>query len=222
MNAAAAKVNDAQRIKEYLEFGMKLSVTIKFGPKDEYSLQSNLIGMKENQFLLMDMSSKVVEDLITRKTNNVTVVVRGITDTELGDIIAFKSQIISVVSRPTWLMFIKIPYSFETKPIRANKRFKLNLPVSVSSGDDKFKATLRDLSASGCGIFIDQPVDLNKGMDVSIQPSLEHFPHTSPVCHIMSSRRYAGGTFLGIKFATEIELKDDLKYEILEHTILSR
>lgn len=222
MNSMTAKINDKSKIKDYLEFGMKLSVILKFGPRDEYTLHSTLIGMKDNQFILLDLSPKAVEDLITRKTNNVNVVIRGITDTELGEIIAFKSQIITVVSRPTWLMFIKLPYNFETKPIRANKRFKLSLPTEVFYEENKYNATIQDLSSSGCGLLFSNAVDLAKGMEVTIKPSLEHFPETSPVCSIVNVRKLNEGVFVGIKFDQEIELVDNLKYEILEHAILNR
>lgn len=219
MNSSPAK---SKQIKDYLEFGMKLSILIKFGPRDEYTLQSTLIGMKEGQFLLLDLAPKAVEDLITRKTNNVPVVIRGITDTELGDIIAFKSQIITVVSRPTWLMFVKLPYNFETKPIRANKRFKLSLPVEVIHEGESHKAILRDLSSSGCGILFEKPIELAKGMDVTIKPALEHFPETSPICNLVNVRKLNNGLFVGIKFDQEIELVNNLKYEIFEHAIVNR
>lgn len=195
---------------------MRLSVTIKFGPKDEYSLHCNLIGMKDNQFLLLDLSQKSVEDLITRKTTNVGVVVRGITDTDLGHIIAFKSQIITVTSRPTWLMFIKLPYNFESKPIRANKRFKLKLPVAVTFEENIHKATLRDLSTSGCGIYFDNIIELTKESQITIEPKLEYFPKDSPLCHIVNIRRHNGGMLVGIRFESEIEIEDNLKYEILD------
>ncbi len=210
------------KIKDYLEFGMKLSVTIKFGPRDEYTFQSNLVGMKDNQFLLIDMNQKTIEDLITKKVNNIGVVVRGITNTELGDIIAFKSQIITLVSRPTWLMFIKLPYKFETKPIRANKRFKLSLPITVLHDEQEYSAVLQDFSSSGCGVFFEQAVELEKDMHVTIKPQLEHFPKQSPDCHIVNIRKLNDGQFIGIKYDKEIELVDNLKFEILEHSMLNR
>lgn len=221
MNSKIASVNNKQ-IQDYLEFGMRLTIIIKFGPNDEYTLQSNLIGMKDKQFLLLDISPKAIEDLITRKTNNVNVIIRGITDTELGDIIAFKSQIISLVSRPTWLLFIKFPTHFETKPIRANKRFKLNIPVEVYHKEEMYKAILSDFSSSGCGILFDKSVSLEKGTEVTIKPSLNSFPETSPVCHLVNVKKVPNGLFVGIRFDNELELVDELKYEILENTILNR
>lgn len=212
----STKNHSTSEIKQYLEFGMRLSVTIKFGPNDEYNLQCNLVGVKENQFMLLDMNQKAVEDLITRKTSNVAVVVRGITDTELGHIIAFKTKIITIISRPTWLMFIRIPYNFESKPIRGNKRFKLNIPVVVSHQDIQVDGTLRDLSASGCGIYLNKTLEITKESVVTITPQLTHFPKDIPPCHIVNIRRHAGGLLIGIKFEKIVDIKDDLKYEILE------
>lgn len=195
---------------------MRLSVTIKFGPKDEYNLQCNLIGMKENQFLLLDLNQKSVEDLITRKTNNIGVVIRGITDTQLGHIIAFKSKIITVTSRPTWLMFIRLPYNFESKPIRTDMRYKINVPTQVNFNDNSVKATLCDLSKSGCGIHFNSAVEIEKESSLTIKPSLEHFPDTIPECEVVNTRRLTNGTFVGVRFAEHIAIEDDFRYEVLE------
>jgi c-di-GMP-binding flagellar brake protein YcgR len=215
----STKINSSQEIKKFLEFGMRLSVTIKFGPKDEYNLQSNLIGLKENQFLILDLGQKSVEDLITRKTSNVGVVIRGIKDTGFGHIIAFKSNIIAVTSRPTWLMFVRIPYNFETKPIRANQRFKLNQPLIVTENDNKHNALLMDLSTSGCGIYFDQAVGFKKESEIIIAPKLKHFPEQIPRCKVASIKRFNGGFLVGIKFEDEIKIEDELKYEILDLTL---
>ncbi|MDB1126180.1 PilZ domain-containing protein [Vibrio algarum] len=213
MSTANQKKNN---IKQYLEFGMRLTVTIKFGPKDEYNLQCNLIGIKENQFMLLDMSQKAVEDLITRKTSNVSAVVRGITDTDLGHIIAFKTKIITVISRPTWLMFVRLPYNFESKPIREHKRFKLDIPITLEHKETKSTGTLRDLSASGCGIYLQEALPLEKNSIVTISPKLEHFPKDIPQCSVVNCRRQNGGLLIGIKFEEAIEIQNDLKYEILD------
>lgn len=213
MNIASKK---ASSIKQYLEFGMRLSVTIKFGPKDEYNFQCNLIGIKENQFMLLDMPQKAVEDLITRKTNNVSAVVRGITDTDLGHIIAFKTKVITVISRPTWLIFVRLPYNFECKPIREHKRFKLNIPIILLHQESELNGTLRDLSASGCGIFIEEAIAIEKNEAVTIRPELKHFPKDIPQCSVVNNRRQNGGLLIGIKFEEPIEIKNELKYEILD------
>ncbi|MDV7103446.1 PilZ domain-containing protein [Vibrio sp. TH_r3] len=212
----STKINDINKMKKYLEMGMRLSVTIKFGPKDEYSFQCNLIGLKDNQFLLLDLNQKTIEDLITRKTSNVSIIVRGITDTELAHIIAFKSQIISITSRPTWLMFIRLPYSFETKPIRSNKRFRLTSPVVVTHNEAEIKGAIVDLSVSGCGVYFSDELELEKESSVSISPELEHFPTKTTVCKVVNVKRFNGGILAGLKFDKDISMNDKLKLEILE------
>ncbi|MDG3085220.1 PilZ domain-containing protein [Vibrio hannami] len=212
-------VNQTDKIKDYLEFGMKLAAVIKFGPKDDYSFQCNLVGLKEGQFLILDLPAKTVEDLITRKTNNARIVIRGVTDTELGDIIAFKTEIITVTSRPTWLMYLKLPYSFESKPIRSNKRIKVNLPITIDHADEEHKATLRDLSMSGCGIVVKKSIDIAKDEEININTYFEHYPEESPKCIVANFRKYANQTFLGIKFDPELKMSDSLKYEIIDKAI---
>lgn len=214
-----ATVNQTHKIKNYLEFGMKLAAVIKFGPKDDYSFQCNLVGIKEGQFIILDLPSKAVEDLITRKTSNARIVIRGITDTDMGDIIAFKTEIITVTSRPTWLMYLKLPYSFESKPIRSNKRIKMNLPVSVTHGELEYKAKLRDFSMSGCGLFIKKAMEISKDDEIVINTYFDHYPEDSPKCVVVNCRKYADQTFLGIKFEPELRMSDKLKYEIIDKAV---
>ncbi len=214
-------INDIDKIKQYLDFGMHLSVTVLFSSKDKCKLPCHLIGIKDKQFLLLDINQKSVESLITRKTNDVDIIVRGVADTDLGHIIAFKSQIITVTSRPAWLMFIQFPYHFETKPIRINKRFKLNVPVIVGHNGRETRAVLQDLSASGCGIHFDHTTELSKESQITIKPELEYFPQSTPVCHIVNIRKHSSGTFVGIKFETDINIEGKFKYEVLEQSLLS-
>lgn len=211
------KVNNIDAMLDYLEFGMRLSAVIRFGPKDEYSFQCNLIGIKLGKFILLDLRQKTVEDLITRKTSNVPIIIRGITNTELGHILAFESQVITITSRPTWLMFIQLPRNYETKPVRSDKRLKLTCSSLVTHSDVTYKGTLCDLSISGCGIYFDVPIKLEKESQVVFEPSLESFQPTKCNCQVVNVKKFRDGHFVGLKFVTPIEISDDLEYEVLQH-----
>lgn len=214
-----SEIKKRETLPDFLHFGMKLSVAIKYGPDDEYSLHTHLIGIREHQFLILDLTGKSVEDLITRRTKNVPVVIRGICDTDLGHIMAFKSEIITITSRPVWLMFVKLPYEFETIAIRSNKRFKLDLPVIIKHNGDEHKARLKDLSVSGCGISIADTITIEKEASLEIQPRLKHFPEHCPPCKVVNLRKHNQETLLGVKFEKEIDFSEPLKFEIADHII---
>lgn len=213
------QINKIDKLTEYLQFGMKLSVTIKYAPDDEYVLHANLLGIREHQFLILDLPNKNLEDLVTRRSSNVPVVIRGVSDTELGHIIAFKTEMLTITSRPVWLMFIKLPYNFESIAIRSNKRFKLELPVKVIHNGDEYKATLKDLSISGCGISFSDTIEIEKESLIEIKPKLDNFPQHCPVCKVVNLKKQNQATIIGVEFDNDIDLTGPLKFEIADHII---
>jgi hypothetical protein len=86
---------------------MKLSTVIEFGPKNSYTFTSSFIGLKENSYLIFELSVKAMEDLVTSKVNGMPVVLRGVTDTQEGHIIAFRSRIMGVKTVGSWLIFLE-------------------------------------------------------------------------------------------------------------------
>jgi c-di-GMP-binding flagellar brake protein YcgR len=210
------KLNKIDKLTEYLQFGMPLSVTIEYAPDDKYILQAHLIGIREQQFLILDLPNKNLEDLVTRRSSSVPVVIRGISDTDLGHIIAFKAEMITITARPVWLMFIKLPYDFETIAIRSNKRFKLDLPVKIKHNGDVYKGTLKDLSVSGCGISVKDSTKLEKESVIEIFPKLDNFPQQPPECKVVNLKKQNNGTLIGVEFDNEISLTEPLKFEIAD------
>ncbi|WP_274677092.1 flagellar brake domain-containing protein [Vibrio aestuarianus] len=133
---------------------MKMMANIEFGPEDSYSFSTSVVGYKRDRYALLDMPTKVQEDLVMRKIVNVQVTLRGICDTEFGHILAFKSTIIRSMSKPIGLLFIRFPNHFVTKAIREHERYKLSLPATITDNERKIKAKLVDFSISGCALFI--------------------------------------------------------------------
>lgn len=88
-------------LHKFLKPGMKLSINFEFGPKDKFSYSTVYLGIKENSYLILDIPMRLLEDQVMRKLHNADVIVRGVSDTELGHVLAFKSSVLMTAVRPS-------------------------------------------------------------------------------------------------------------------------
>lgn len=209
-------------VLNYLQIGMKVSGVIEFGPKDEYPIQCSFVGMKEGQFLIFELSAKVMGDLITRKINSTNVIIRGIADTYDGHIIAFKSQILCVKQLASWLMFLRYPRKIESRKIREDRRYKVSLNTHVSIGRRRINTRLVDVSASGYGLCFEEPVELNIGDKIQVESPLKNMPKPYPKCIVANVRKSHDCIYVGVRFDKKIKIDDELRYEILRYVFINQ
>uniref|UniRef100_UPI0002482E50 PilZ domain-containing protein n=1 Tax=Vibrio ordalii TaxID=28174 RepID=UPI0002482E50 len=146
---------------------------------------------------------------------------RGICDTELGHILAFKTSIIRSISKPFGLLFIKFPNHFVTKAIREHERYKLSLPAIVYEGEHQLKGKLVDFSISGCALLIPSVHHLEKDMFIEIKSTLSPLLPQDLACQIVSVRQQGQGVLVGVKFLESIAMTAALKKEILERAFMA-
>nr|WP_284676476.1 PilZ domain-containing protein [Vibrio sinus] len=195
---------------------MKLSVVLEFGPKDSFSFSSQYIGGKANLYLIIDFPAKVKERLIMRKVNNTRIVIRGVSDTKDGDIIAFQSSTLALINNPTGLLFIRSPQHFARKPIREHERYKIDVDATIDFAGQKFSAHFVDFSVSGCALLIKDPNELEEKHKVTVISELDELCQSEFSGQVTSVAKSKVGTKIGIRFNEEIELNDKLRSKLLE------
>lgn len=215
---------------EYLSCNMKMRVKLEFGPDDHYQFITSLIGYKTGHSIILDYPRSVMEALIVRKLTNVNVVISGISHTEMGHIVAFKSSVITTSTRPLPMLFCRVPQHFVTKKIRQHKRIKLSLPVTIQNemGLEPIHGTLVDLSVSGCGIFIDHREAMNaqnslhKHSNVILSCSLTDCINAPLHSKIANMVKQQHGHMLGLRFTDTLPINDAVKTMLFEYTIFDQ
>lgn len=208
--------DNSQELFRYLKPGTRTAGVLEFGPQDSIQVSTLYIGHKEDQYLVLELSQKSTEALTLRKLNNVDIIIRAITDTELGHIVAFKTSVLSHITHPAHLIFLRPPSNFATKPIREHERYKINLSCEVSFDTLALDATLIDFSISGCGVLLTQQSDIDIGMKIKVSSILdEHLPEDLAY-KVVSKKRQGQGWLLGIQFPEHLELDEELKKLLLE------
>ncbi|WP_428775269.1 PilZ domain-containing protein [Vibrio sp.] len=204
---------------ELLKPSTRLSVELEFGPQDIFSFTTQYIGYKENGFMIIDLPLKAKESLLMRKLNNVFIVVRGITDSHFGHIVAFKTSVICQTSTPSSMLFLRLPQHFASKPIREHQRYKLNLPITLTCNTVTFPATLVDISISGCALYISGENELTMESKIEIESDIDQYLPDDIQFHIVSIGKQKKGHKLGIKFDRSIEMNDQLKSALLTYML---
>lgn len=225
---ASSSAKHKHDLCHYLTTDMKMRVKVEFGPNDTHPFSTRLIGFKPYHYLILDYPKSAHQALVVRNLTNSKIIVRGMSNTDLGDIIAFKSSIVQRFNQPFPLLFIRMPSHFVTKPIRQHKRIKLSLPATINSqeGDKNIAGTLVDFSVSGCGVFIkgkpQSPQDsfLQKDLTVSIRSAITEAIGSDINTRIANVAQQANGQFVGLHFSQPLPLNETLKDVLFEHTIL--
>ncbi|MDN3617676.1 PilZ domain-containing protein [Vibrio gallaecicus] len=218
MNSTTDKKNDLSR---YLKSGIRAAAVINFGPNDSIPVNGIYIGCKQEQYLIIELSQKSVESLTLRKLNNVDIVVRAVTDTELGHIVAFKTSILSSISKPAHLLFLRPPTNYASKPIREHERYKIDLECQVHFGTLLFDATILDFSVSGCGLYFSEQSDIENGIKLKVQSALSAHLPDELVYQVVSKKKHNKGWLIGVQFKEPVEMNENLKKELLEQAFLS-
>ncbi|WP_194437176.1 PilZ domain-containing protein [Vibrio fluminensis] len=195
---------------------IRLSIRIEFGPDDCFTFSTDYIGSKGHKFLVVDYPKKVQSNLIMRQLKNGQVVIRAITQSKLGHIVAFKSTIIDSTTSPTGLIFIRMPSHFATKPIREHERYPIDIPVTVTANTVSYQGILSDISLNGCAIFIKGEDKLGKQTAVQLESELSPLLPDNLTSTIVSVEKRRFGHLFGVKFDQTLEFNEQIQRVLLE------
>ncbi|MCG9623463.1 flagellar brake protein [Vibrio mediterranei] len=200
----------------YLKTGMKLSLSVT-GEESLKGLPASLIGFKFDNYLVVDAQELEQETICALREKEV--IVRGLTDTGYGHVVAFTCQWIADSNVPSKQVYLSPPNNFVTKPIREHSRYKLAIPCSLSLGKAQTEATMVDFSLSGCGIFIASEHDFCKGLEVKIDCELNRFLPAGITFEIASIKKHGVGSLIGIQFNQQVLMSNNLKMTLAEWSL---
>ncbi|YCO01773.1 flagellar brake protein [Vibrio sp. VNB-15] len=205
-------------LHRFLKTGMRLWVNFEFSSEEKYSYAATYLGLKENAYIILDIPTRLLEEQALRKLNNVDVVIRGVSDTDLGHVIAFKTSVLMNILRPSPLLFIRIPATFATKPVREHERYKLQLDCTIDHMSNKYEGSLLDFSLSGCGISTMVEPEFLVGDRITIESRLSSYIDDDNRCTVANIKKLAKGWIIGVQFAEPLNMSEALKTELLEQS----
>ncbi len=183
-----------------LEIGIKLLIDF-----DDLavSFRSTLVGIDHGKYLLLkapgpfgriDHDLFKVEDFIIKSLYK-------------GTIYAFRSKLMSTISKPSKLMFIEYPRKIEHHELRSHKRFKCSIVTQTEVNKKERGGVIENISIGGCLCIIETvSSDKNIPYDLlnDIIPFRCHFPGSKGEVNfrgeIKNTRRESDEIVVGVKF----------------------
>lgn len=205
-------------LHKFLKTGMRISVNFEFGQEEKYIYAATYLGLKENAYIILDIPARLLEEQALRKLTNVDVVIRGVSDTDLGHVIAFKTSVLMNLVRPSPLLFVRIPATFATKPVREHERYKLQLDCAIDHTGNKYDGSLVDFSLSGCGISTLVEPEFEIGERITIESPLSGYIDEENHCSVANIKKLPKGWIIGVKLEVPLDMSEELKNELLEHS----
>lgn len=183
-----------------LEIGIKLLVDFD---GSAVSFQSTLVGIEHGKYLLLKAPGQFgridhdlfkVEDLIIKSLYK-------------GTIYAFRSKLMSIISKPSKLMFIEYPQQIEHHELRSHKRFKCSIVTQTEVNKKERGGVIENISIGGCLCIIETfSTDKNFTDDLlnDTIPFRCHFPGSKGEVsfrgEIKNTRKKSDELVVGIKF----------------------
>lgn len=149
-----------------------------------------------------------------------SIIVRAILEEETGEVIAFKVKISMLLTKPGKLIFTSFPLALQSQDLRAEKRARINLPVSVFDENGSTPIAtgiIKDISHSGCRIEVPRSTLKHKlvskqSIRMQIGDSVDSFNLTGT---IMNARAEGKNNFYGTKFSQSEAAVEELLTKFL-------
>ncbi|MGR5095806.1 PilZ domain-containing protein [Vibrio maritimus] len=206
-------LEEQNKCYRFLKPGMKLSLT-SVDNQQIKGMAATLIGFKPSAFLIVDVS-QVGSEALGELTDG-DLVVRGLSDSSFGHVIAFRSRFISRADEPCQHLFLAAPSDFVSKPIREHSRYKLSVPCNLSFGQSAVEGKMVDFSLAGCGVYIEGPHDFCKGLALKVECPLNQFLPAGISFEVVTVKKQGKGTLLGIQFNQQVLMSNRLKTTLAE------
>lgn len=198
---------------QFLQIGMKLSLSLPNNSSIK-GVTVILLGYKVGEFVVVDTSG--LSKTVQQQLDDGEFVVRGLSDTSFGHVIAFRCHALSSSESPCSHLFLSSPTDFASKPIREHSRYKLSMPCTVSFGQSSIEGKIVDFSLTGCGIYLEQSHDFCKGLEVKVESALNQFLPAGMIFEVVTVRKQGRGSLLGIQFNQQVLMSNRLKTTLAE------
>ncbi|MDF2177688.1 flagellar brake protein [Aliiglaciecola sp. CAU 1673] len=213
--------NDDLRKLRSMHPGMTLDIQVK-SPSATKRVRTEFVGMDGTRCIILRHPDEgrwgSMKDAIYADNQ---IIVRYILEDETGEVIAFKSNILLVATRPSHLLFISFPIAIQNQGLRSDKRVFTRTPVElfdVATNKTLFEGLVLDISSSGCRIGIRRDVPdggklAGKTLKMAIKASKEKSYEVKG--QVMNQRADETYFYYGIKFEAQEALLTELLSEIL-------
>ncbi len=183
-----------------LEIGIKLLIDFD---ERAVSFRSILVGIEHGKYLLLK-TPKPFEKMDHDRFKTQELIIKTLYK---GTIYAFRSKLMTVISKPSKLMFIEYPGKIEHHELRSHKRFKCSIVAQTQVNERERSGVIENISKGGCRCTIEVfPTDAGFGSNLlnNTIPFRCYFPGSkeeiSFIGEIKNTNKKSGEIAVGVKF----------------------
>lgn len=111
-------------------------------------IKSSLIGMENNRYLIVKLSSKDFDAGFTPEAvKQSPMIIRYLFR---GSVYGFKTSVLHTISEPSRLVFVTYPQKIEEFNVRNNPRYQCILPAEIEYNGEAVEMVIVDISQKGC------------------------------------------------------------------------
>lgn len=197
------------------KMGIGARVIIEINTPNGQSVQaiSTLIGFKKGQYIFVDYPVSPPLEFNKIYLEGAEVTFRSITNTIHRDVIAFRTQVHSVIYRPMEMICLHAPKSISMRQIRTHQRLDTKFSCNLTVGGHSIAGVMTDFSVGGCAISLptklDQDTLINQKVSISIE--LETVAPITVTGEIKNVDAKEKQSKLGVMFNSESISESDLQ-----------
>ena len=186
-----------------------LQITTPTAPK---RVKTQFVGIDLPTCLIFQVPSETkwgyLRDILIPENE---VVVRYVLEGEQGKVIAFRTEVMKVITHPSPLLFVDFPASLQSLALRKHKRFTPGIQAQLSVSDAEQQISIQsmilDVSQQGCRCVCDATPDfprLDNGKAVNLMIANDK----ELVCKgvVKNSSLTQSKCFYGIQFSSDAEI----------------
>lgn len=196
---------------------MRLVIEVSLPNNKKLKTTSRLIGYKKDAFILIDYPAGLDTGFGNPFLENANIIVRAITDSGFRDIIAFKTKINTMITRPARMISLDMPENIVTHKIREAPRLGTEYTVDIACNGKQCPAKMVDFSISGCGLALEnQNVNILKDSKIKINLFASDSIKAVLDGQVVSVKTDSGAVNVGVKFnQSQLELTKDIYHSII-------
>jgi c-di-GMP-binding flagellar brake protein YcgR len=200
-----------------LQAGAVVTIEINTPAGQRGKFRTSFVGFLPKQYVLVQTPSpERLGRMALHIKQGTNVTVRGLVEGHRGAVVAFTSQIKQTVQMPSRLIVLDFPEQVILQSLRHSIRIDIEIDAIVTVNKERWKASISDISISGCLLFVHNGEKLVLTNDSEIEIVIEQFMNLYELTFkaiICNVKPMASGISLGVKFVDES--KADVKKLLL-------
>ncbi|PQJ89726.1 flagellar brake protein [Aliivibrio sifiae] len=162
-----------QNVLNKMDIGARVIIEITSPNGQSAQASSTLVGFKKGQYIFIDYPISPPLEFNKIYLEGAEVTFRSITNTTHRDVIAFRTQVHSVIYRPMEMICLHAPKSISMRQIRTHQRLKTQFSCNLAIRSHNLTGVMTDFSVGGCAVSLPAKLNSNNLLNQKVSVSIE-------------------------------------------------